>query len=101
MAGHPYLEWGEILVREPRTGEAITAACVRGQSPVAPEVPRALIFAPHPDDEMITGALRLRLMREQGFAVVDVAVTLGSRVDRRAERWRELEAACAYIGFSL
>jgi LmbE family N-acetylglucosaminyl deacetylase len=45
--------------------------------------------------------LPLRLMRERRCAVIDVAVTLGSRADRRAERWRELEAGCAYIGFGL
>ncbi len=40
-------------------------------------------------------------MRERRFAGVNVAVTLGSRLARRAERWRELEAACAHVGFGL
>jgi N-acetylglucosamine malate deacetylase 1 len=101
MAGNPYLAWVETFVRALRRGEAIGPAAVRGQSPVATEAPKALIFAPHPDDEIITGALPLRLMREQRFAVIDVAVTLGSRVDRRAQRSMELQAACAYIGFGL
>jgi N-acetylglucosamine malate deacetylase 1 len=101
MAGNPYLEWVETFVKALRTGEAISQPTVRGPSPVATEAPKALIFAPHPDDEVITGALPLRLMREQRFAVIDVAVTLGSRVDRRAERSMELQAACAYIGFGL
>jgi LmbE family N-acetylglucosaminyl deacetylase len=101
MAGNPYLAWVETFVRAVRTGEAIGPAAVLGQSAVATEAPKVLIFAPHPDDEIITGALPLRLMREQGFAVIDVAVTLGSRVDRRAKRSMELQAACAYIGFGL
>lgn len=41
--------------------------------------------------------LPVRLMRERGFAVV----TLGSKVERRAARWQELEAACAYVGFGM
>jgi N-acetylglucosamine malate deacetylase 1 len=103
MAANPYLAWVETFVTALRTGEAINTSgtAVPAQPPVRFEAPKALIFAPHPDDEMITGALPLRLMRERGFAIVDVAVTLGSRVDRRAQRWRELEAACAYLGFAL
>jgi LmbE family N-acetylglucosaminyl deacetylase len=101
MAGNPYLAWVETFVRALSTGEAIGPAAVRGQFPVANEAPKALIFAPHPDDEVIIGALPLRLMREQRFAVIDVAVTLGSRVDRRAQRSTELQAARAYIGFDL
>ncbi|MDH3772286.1 MAG: PIG-L family deacetylase, partial [Nitrospirota bacterium] len=54
---------------------------------------KALIFAPHPDDECIIGGLPLRLLRELGMKVINVAVTLGSRRERQAERWRELEGA--------
>jgi N-acetylglucosamine malate deacetylase 1 len=61
----------------------------------------ALIFAPHPDDEVIIGGLPLRLLRELRMNVVNVAVTLGSRVDRQAERWQELKNCCDYIGFGL
>ena len=60
-----------------------------------------LIFAPHPDDEVIIGGLALRLLRELQMNVINVAVTLGSRVDRQAERWRELQDCCEYIGFGL
>jgi N-acetylglucosamine malate deacetylase 1 len=101
MAGNSYLAWVETFVTALQTGEAIAPAVVRGRPRFAPGAPRALIFAPHPDDEIIIGALPLRLMREQRFAVIDVAVTLGSRVDRRAQRSMELQAACAYIGFGL
>lgn len=62
---------------------------------------KALIFSPHPDDECIIGGLPLRLMREAGMRIINVAVTLGSRKDRQAERMRELEAACACLGFDL
>ena len=33
--------------------------------------------------------------------VINVAVTLGSKKTRRAERYRELEKACGYLGFGL
>jgi N-acetylglucosamine malate deacetylase 1 len=68
---------------------------------VAADAPKALIFAPHPDDEVIIGGLPLRLLRELKINVVNVAVTLGSRVDRQAGRWQELKNCCDYIGFGL
>lgn len=68
---------------------------------LAANAPRCLIFSPHPDDEVIIGALPLRLLRQSGFRVCNVAVTLGSRRDRRRERLEELEAACDYLGFDL
>lgn len=68
---------------------------------LAANAPKALIFAPHPDDECIVGGLPLRLLRELGMDVITVAVTQGSRKDRQAARWRELEAACGYLGFGL
>ena len=67
----------------------------------APDAPRALIFSPHPDDEVIIGALPLRLLRELKWNIINVAVTLGSKKARRAERWIELKACCNYIGFGL
>jgi N-acetylglucosamine malate deacetylase 1 len=68
---------------------------------IAADRPRALIFAPHPDDEVIIGGLPLRLLRELKLNVINVAVTLGSRVERQAERWQELKNCCDYIGFGL
>jgi LmbE family N-acetylglucosaminyl deacetylase len=62
---------------------------------------RALIFAPHPDDEVIIGGLPLRLLRERGWSITNVAVTLGSNPSRQHERWQELEACCGHIGFEL
>ncbi|MFG6487924.1 PIG-L deacetylase family protein [Roseateles sp. BYS78W] len=58
-----------------------------------------LIFAPHPDDECIVGALPLRLRQEAGWRVSNVAVTLGSNAERREARWAELLDACAVLGF--
>ena len=69
--------------------------------PIAADKPTALIFAPHPDDEVIIGGLPLRLLREQKLKIIDVAVTLGSRTERQAERWKELKNCCDYIGFGL
>ena len=77
----------------------------RAEAPPAPcagEPPgpgHCMIFSPHPDDECIVGALPLRLRQEAGWRVTNVAVTLGSRPDRREPRWRELEAACEVLGF--
>jgi N-acetylglucosamine malate deacetylase 1 len=65
----------------------------------APQAPCCLIFSPHPDDECIVGGLPLRLRREAGWRVVNVAVTLGSNTARRAPRWAELQAACERLGF--
>lgn len=69
--------------------------------PVAPQAPRALIFSPHPDDECIIGGLALRLLREVKLNVINVAVTQGSNKARQTERYRELQAACGFIGFGL
>ena len=59
----------------------------------------ALIFAPHPDDECIVGALPLRLQQEAGWRISNVAVTLGSNPERRESRWAELLDACGVLGF--
>src|SRR5437867_2114280 len=66
---------------------------------IAADAPKALFFAPHPDDECIVGGLALRLMREARMNVINVAVTQGSKKERQAERYRELEGACRYLGF--
>jgi N-acetylglucosamine malate deacetylase 1 len=68
---------------------------------ISPTAPKVLFFAPHPDDECISGGLALRLMREAHFHVYNVAVTLGSKKERQAGRLAELENACEYLGFDL
>lgn len=65
------------------------------------DAPRVLIFSPHPDDECIVGLLALRLMRECGHRVINVAVTQGSNPARQAARLVELKNACAFLGFEL
>lgn len=74
---------------------------VPSHSTIAPDAPRALFFSPHPDDECIVGGLALRLKREAGVRVVNVAVTQGSLKARQAGRLGELKAACDYLGFDL
>jgi len=69
--------------------------------PLSAAAPRALFFAPHPDDETISGGLALRLLREANFNVINVAVTQGSKRARQAERLVELQHACAYLGFGI
>lgn len=65
------------------------------------DAPRALFFAPHPDDETISGALALRLFREAKLNLINVAVTQGSNKARQPERLIELQNACDYLGFGL
>ena len=72
----------------------------RGTTPGREANPgHCLIFAPHPDDECIVGALPLRLQQEAGWRVSNVAVTLGSNPERRESRWAELVDACGVLGF--
>lgn len=74
-------------------------ACPR--VPVKAGAPVALIFSPHPDDECIIGGLGLRLLRESGWCVVNVAVTQGSKKERQAGRLAELHDACNHLQFEL
>jgi LmbE family N-acetylglucosaminyl deacetylase len=68
---------------------------------IPPGAPKVLYFAPHPDDETIIGGLALRMLREARWNVIDVAVTLGSKAERKLERLEELKGACQYLGFGL
>ncbi|SFN17001.1 N-acetylglucosaminyl deacetylase, LmbE family [Formivibrio citricus] len=68
---------------------------------LAANAPVAMLFSPHPDDECITGALPLRLMREAGYRVVNLPVTLGSNPRRIEEREHELQRACTWLGFDI
>ena len=100
---NPYRAFVDSFARLLTEGEALgSAGLVRPTRLAAVAGARtALIFAPHPDDEVIIGGLPLRLLRELKMNVVNVAVTLGSRVDRQVERWQELKNCCDYIGFGL
>jgi len=99
----PYSNYVEDLLQARQRAEAVDpdAWPVEPVEPVAEEAGNVLIFSPHPDDECITGALPLRLRQQAGLNVVNVAVTLGSNLDRRQGRLAELEAACEYLGFKL
>lgn len=59
-----------------------------------------MIVSPHPDDEVLMGALALRLQLENKFKVLNVAVTLGSSRTRQAERARELAEATRLLKWS-
>ena len=63
--------------------------------------PVVLVLSPHPDDECIIGGLPLRLMKEGGIRVLNVAITQGSNPNRKQERLTELKRACEWIGFEL
>jgi LmbE family N-acetylglucosaminyl deacetylase len=62
---------------------------------------KVVVCSPHPDDEALIGALALRLRRECGATVTNIAITLGSNASARARRRRELKSACAVLGFDL
>jgi N-acetylglucosamine malate deacetylase 1 len=98
--------YGHFISETTRILEAAKSYQLGGVSPtprteIPTSAPKVLIFSPHPDDECIIGALPLRLLREIGMRVINVAVTLGSRKDRRQERLTELTDACNYLGFEL
>jgi LmbE family N-acetylglucosaminyl deacetylase len=97
---HPFVNEFARLLEEGRSlplGDLEPAPAPRLQD----NAPRVLIFAPHPDDECVIGALPLRLRREQHFRVSAVAVTQGSRPDRQAERLEEMREACHFLGFEM
>jgi N-acetylglucosamine malate deacetylase 1 len=100
---NPYQHLVSELDRLVREGKQypLGGFAVPARPKVSSLAPRVLIFSPHPDDECIIGGLALRLLREAGMRVVNVAVTQGSRQDRQAARWRELQSACDYLGFDL
>jgi LmbE family N-acetylglucosaminyl deacetylase len=62
---------------------------------------KVMFCAPHPDDECLLGALPLRLRLDAGARVTNCAITLGSNLEERPRRLRELESACLALGFAL
>ena len=56
-----------------------------------------MILSPHPDDESIVGSLGLRLQKENNAHIINVAVTLGSKEERKLERTKELHEACEVL----
>ncbi len=100
---NPYHHFVSELARLLREGKQFPLGGLEPppRQAVPADAPRALIFSPHPDDECIIGGLALRLQREEGLRIVNVAVTQGSNKARQHERWAELSAACEYLGFDL
>jgi len=103
MTMNPYLRYVSELERLLREGREFQLGGFPFPTRLATasDAPRVLIFSPHPDDECIIGSLALRLQRESGMRVINVAVTQGSNKARQAARWNELTAACDYLGFGL
>jgi LmbE family N-acetylglucosaminyl deacetylase len=99
----PYHQFVSEHLRLQREGRTLPLGgfIASPRTALAPDAPSVLIFSPHPDDEVIIGGLALRLLRESGWRVVNVAVTQGSSKERQAERLEELRRCCAWIGFEL
>ena len=99
----PYHDFVSALARLVREGKSLPLGTfpTPRRPAAAADAPIALIFSPHPDDECIIGALAVRLQREGGYRIVNVAVTQGSNKARQAGRWDELRAACDFLGFEL
>lgn len=99
----PYRQFVEALARLQQDARALPLGSnlSSARTTPLPGAPVALLLSPHPDDEIINGGLPLRLSREAGWRVINVAVTLGSNPARRAARWGEVQAACASVGFEL
>ena len=100
---NPYTKWVDEFVRLLQAGKHLLLGqrSPARRSVTADGAPKVLIFSPHPDDECIIGGAALRLMRQAGMRVSNVAVTQGSRKDRQEGRYRELQAACDFLGWGL
>ncbi|NOX26448.1 MAG: PIG-L family deacetylase [Deltaproteobacteria bacterium] len=100
-----WLPFVEMFSKANALGQKISASAAR-QLPTAPRPPesantgpRVLLCSPHPDDEILTGALPLRLRQEENATVINLAITLGSEQSRKTDRLHELEKACRTAGF--
>jgi len=100
---NPYLHFVSEYARFAREGKHWPLGgfppCPRPALPAG--APVARLVSPHPEDEVIIGGWALRLLREAGWRVVNVAVTQGSNKARQAGRWEELKNCCDCIGFQL
>jgi N-acetylglucosamine malate deacetylase 1 len=100
---NPFQEFAADYARVFQRGKKLPrGSSKRGaRAKISSIAPTALLFSPHPDDECITGALALRLLREAKWNVINVAVTLGGEKKRQVPRLRELKNACHQLGFAL
>lgn len=102
-----WLRFVQSSIKAMEAGKAIpvgpsTSPLVAPKAAVGEGAPlKVVICSPHPDDEALVGGLALRLERECGATVVNMAITLGSNASQRERRLRELHAACAALGFAL
>lgn len=100
---NPYEKFVSEFARLPEEAKAYPM----GQFPPLPRpeisagAPHALIFSPHPDDEVIIGGYAVRLLREARWNITNVAVTQGSKKERQSGRLEELKNCCQYVGFNL
>jgi N-acetylglucosamine malate deacetylase 1 len=100
---NPYVEFVSGFAGLVNQGKSLPLGGIAPKVRTRPssDAPVAMILSPHPDDECVIGGLALRLLREAGMRVVNVAVTQGSNPQRQEGRLRELAAACDYLGFEL
>jgi LmbE family N-acetylglucosaminyl deacetylase len=100
---NPYQKFASSFARLVAEGKSLPLGGipVQGKQKPPATAPAALIFSPHPDDECLIGGFALRLMRETGMRVVNVAVTQGSNKTRQEPRLQELKNACDWLGFEL
>lgn len=100
---NPYTKWVNEFSRLLRDGKRLPLGNLppARRAPAGAGAPKVLIFSPHPDDECIIGGAALRLVRQAGMRVNNVAVTQGSKKDRQEGRYRELQGACDYLGWGL
>jgi len=66
---------------------------------LCPDAGTLLLCSPHPDDELLTGALALRLMKEKRCRVINLAFSLGSDPNSKSRRFAELQDACSVVDF--
>jgi N-acetylglucosamine malate deacetylase 1 len=100
---NPYQEFVADFARltQEAKGQPLGGFVIPERPRPAADAPKVLIFSPHPDDEVIIGGLALRLLRQSGWNVINVAVTHGSKKERQSGRLAELRDCCAYVGFDL
>ena len=98
---HPYVDFIHRFTQLMDEGQTLPMGGFPTVCRAQPDGREVLVFAPHPDDESIVGALPLRLLRELNHRVTVVAVTQGSRPDRQSARLEEMRGACDFLGFGL
>lgn len=64
-------------------------------------MPSVLLLSPHPDDELLGCPAHLFALRDAGWRIVNLALTLGAKAEERPRRRGELEAACEEAQFEL